>query len=79
MSAPGHVGDHRELDLAPGRDEHVVVTLAPRPGVLTRWWFWTGAAVIVTGLVVGGIVLFSDTADPVPGTWGTAYGAVTSW
>ncbi|MDO9021841.1 MAG: hypothetical protein Q8S73_30475 [Deltaproteobacteria bacterium] len=79
VSAPGHVGDHRELDLAPGRDEHVVVTLANRPSVLTRWWFWTGAAVVVTGLVVGGVVLLSGTEDPVPGTWGTAYGAVMSW
>ena len=79
VSASGHLPERRELDVAPGANERVVVTLAQRPSVLTRWWFWTGAAVLVTGLVVGGVVLFSGTAEPVQGTWGTAYGALTSW
>jgi len=79
VSASGHTTDRRELDVAPGANERVMVTLAPRSSVLTRWWFWTGAAVLVTGLVVGGVVLFSGTEAPVQGSWGTAYGAVTSW
>ena len=49
------------------------------PSELTRWWFWTGTAAVVAGLVVGGVLLFSGSAEPVQGTWGTAYGAVTSW
>jgi hypothetical protein len=56
-----------------------VVTLSSNPSVLSRWWFWTGAAVLVAGLVVGGVLLFSGTEAPVQGTWGTAYGAVLSW
>ena len=79
VSAASHSTERRDLELAPGRRERVVITLAQRPSVLTRWWFWTGAAVVVAGLVVGGVLLFSGTADPVQGTWGTAYGAVTSW
>ncbi len=79
VSASGHNTDRRELDVAPGANERVMVTLAPRSSVLTRWWFWTGAAVLVTGLTVGGVLLFSGTEAPVQGTWGTAYGAVTSW
>ena len=79
VRAPGHVADHRTLDLAPGRDEHVMVTLAASPSIVTRWWFWTGAGVVVAGLVVGGVMLFSHGPDPVQGSWGTAYGAVTSW
>lgn len=79
VSASGHASDRRELDVAPGRNERVMVTLAARPSVLTRWWFWTGAAVVVAGLVVGGVLVFSGTEQPIQGTWGTAYGAVASW
>jgi hypothetical protein len=79
VSASGYLTDRRVLDIAPGATERVAVTLAPRQSVLTRWWFWTGAAVLVTGLTVGGVLLFSGTEPPVPGTWGTAYGAVTAW
>lgn len=79
VRASSHQPERRALELAPGRRERVVITLAARPSVVTRWWFWTGAAVVVAGLVVGGVLLFSGTEPPVQGTWGTAYGAVVSW
>lgn len=79
VRASSHQTERRALELAPGRQERVVVTLSSNPSVLSRWWFWTGAAVIVAGLVVGGVLLFSGTEAPVQGTWGTAYGAVLSW
>jgi len=53
VSASGHVTDRRDIEVAPGANERVVVTLAQRPSVLTRWWFWTGAAVVVAGLWSG--------------------------
>ncbi len=79
VRASSHQTERRALDLAPGRQERVVVTLSSNPSVLSRWWFWTGAAVVVAGLVVGGVLLFSGTEAPVQGTWGTAYGAALSW
>lgn len=79
VRASSHQPERRTLDLAPGRRERVVITLAARPGIATRWWFWTGTAVVVAGLVVGGVLLFSGTEPPVQGSWGTAYGALVSW
>jgi tetratricopeptide (TPR) repeat protein len=38
----------------------VVVPQEESPSVFTRWWFWTGAAVIVAGVAVGSYFLFRD-------------------
>ncbi len=47
----------------------VVVPEAQRPSIFTRWWFWTGAGVVLAGAVVGTYFLVrgSDTA-PTPAT-----------
>ena len=44
----------------------VVVPAAESPSVLTRWWFWTGAAVLVAGVAVGSYFLFRDTSEAAP-------------
>jgi len=36
------------------------------PSIVTRWWFWTGIAVLAAGATVGVIVATSG-ADPLPG------------
>ncbi len=53
------LGDRREIDL----------DLKARPGVTSRWWFWTGVAVVVAGAVAGTIALTTErSADA--GTFG---------
>lgn len=44
--------------------------------VFGKWWFWTGAAVVVTGVVVGGILL-SRSSSPAPGPVGPPTSTVT--
>lgn len=41
----------------------VVIPAAESPSVLTRWWFWTGAAVLVAGVAVGSYFLFRDPSE----------------
>jgi hypothetical protein len=41
----------------------VVVPAAESPSVLTRWWFWTGAAAVVAGVAVGSYFLFRDSGE----------------
>ena len=54
------LGDRRELDLE----------LNARPGIASRWWFWTGIAVVVAGGVAGTVALTTErSADP--GNFGT--------
>jgi hypothetical protein len=53
------IGDRRELDL----------DLKPTPGILSRWWFWTGIGVVVAGGAVTAIALTQE-RDPTPGTFG---------
>lgn len=44
------------------RGERKEVSLDPRekPSILTRWWFWTGAAVVVAGAVTMVVVLSTE-------------------
>lgn len=44
-----------------------VVVPAPGGSILGKWWFWTGAAAVVAGAVVLGVVLSSDGGGPGPG------------
>jgi tetratricopeptide (TPR) repeat protein len=53
------LGDRRELDL----------DLKPTPGILSRWWFWTGIGVVVAAGAVTAIALTQE-RDPTPGTFG---------
>lgn len=38
------------------------LTLAKKPGIYTRWWFWTGIGVVVAGGVVTAIALTTERA-----------------
>lgn len=76
-----HEAHRRRVHVEPGSAPRVSFALLARSSsgsVLTRWWFWTGAAAVAAGLVVGAVLLFSGTEDPVAGTWGTAFNAVLS-
>jgi len=44
-----------------------VVVPGPSGSILGKWWFWTGAAAVVAGAVVLGVVLSSDGGGPGPG------------
>lgn len=44
----------------------VVVPEAPRASITSRWWFWTGAAVLVAGAVVGTYFLVADDGGTAP-------------
>jgi hypothetical protein len=57
------LGDRRELD----------IELREPPGLLSRWWFWTAAGVIVAGSVASYFVLTTE-RDPTPGTFGQGTG-----
>jgi hypothetical protein len=73
VTAPGFQPDRSELAIAAGQSRAVMISLTP-PQVETqpfyhRWWFWTGVA--VAAVVVGTIVLWPRTQDPLSGTLGT--------
>lgn len=75
VTYPGEEAQRRSVESAPG--SRVVVSFSERTGgIATRWWFWTGVGVVVAGLVVGGVVLFSSDGEPYPATWGTAMAAI---
>jgi hypothetical protein len=48
-------GEHKELPLDPTKP----------PGILSKWWFWTGVGVVLAGAVVTTIAL---TTEKAPGT-----------
>lgn len=50
---------------------------AASPSIFTRWWFWTGVAVVATGATVG-ILRATSGTDPLPvGNTGRVISAVT--
>ena len=52
VDADGYQRFERRLELAPGTTERLNVQLDEQSsGVLSTWWFWTGAAVLVAGSV----------------------------
>jgi hypothetical protein len=58
------VSQEREAVLRAGEQVTVVADLRPRPqSVFKRWWFWTAAAVVVTGVALG--TYFGTRPDPV--------------
>jgi hypothetical protein len=66
--------DPREttVNVFAGEKKEVLVDPLERPSVTSRWWFWTGAAVLLVGGVVIGVVAASerprDTGDFSPGS-----------
>jgi hypothetical protein len=53
------LGDRRELD----------IELRKAPGLLSRWWFWTGVGVVVAAGAATAIALTIERDAP-PGTFG---------
>ena len=53
------------------------VELEPEP-YYTQWWFWTAIAAFIAGGVVAGVILGSQSPDPVPGSEGVVVEAL-SW
>ncbi len=72
VTARGYQPFHREFDLVTGGHERVQARLtAESRSVASSPLFWIGAAVVVAGGVVGGVLLFSHTEDPYSGGLGT--------
>lgn len=73
IAAPGYVQETRDLQIDPGQEKTLDVTLAsvPAPGVVEdksifgRWWFWTAVGAVVVGGVTAGVVA-SQGAKHVP-------------
>jgi hypothetical protein len=54
LRGAGLVPYRTEVTLAPGQELTLRGTLADvRPSILRRWWFWTAAGVVVTGVALG--------------------------
>lgn len=61
----GFVSYDTEITLRPGEKVDLDATLRPEQTALTqRWWFWTGAGVLVAGAVVGTYFLTRPSPEP---------------
>ncbi|MGC4065294.1 MAG: PEGA domain-containing protein [Polyangiaceae bacterium] len=49
-----------EINVVAKERREVTLALHEKPPIWAKWWFWTGAAVIVAGAVATGIVLNSE-------------------
>jgi len=45
---PGFRSSETGVEIGPGQDRKVDLALEKEPGLLGKWWFWTGAGVIVS-------------------------------
>ncbi len=64
VSAPGFVSQTKSVELRPGARERLSVSLEKEGGLLSRWWFWAGAAAVVSGGVVAGVLLTEPESPP---------------
>jgi len=48
------------VELHSGERRHVNVNLEAKPGLLSKWWFWAGAGVLVAGGVTLAVVLSTE-------------------
>ncbi len=71
--APGHEKERIPMTLALGDRREINLELREPPSVLSRWWFWTGAAVVV-GAGVFGIYAATTERSAEPGTLGQVTG-----
>lgn len=62
VAAEGYEPFERWIVVQSGQVAAVPVQLTPTPSapVYATWWFWTGAAVIVAGAAVGGVLLLGS-------------------
>jgi hypothetical protein len=45
--ADGYVPSETSVDIVRGARKEVVLELKAKPGILTKWWFWTGVGIVV--------------------------------
>jgi len=50
--------------LRAGQDKEISLSPKPRPSILSRWWFWTGVAVIAAGAAVMVYALTTEQGPP---------------
>ena len=61
---PGYVTYQFDAAVKPGQRSDVVAALREeKPSILTRWWFWTAASVVVTGAAVTTYALTRPAAE----------------
>ncbi len=69
----GFVPYSTQVTVRPGEEVKLRAALVPdKPSVLTRWWFWTGAAAVVTAGVVITYAATRPTPEPPPYDGGSA-------
>jgi hypothetical protein len=59
-SADGYFEERVPMTLALGDKREVDLEMRKTPGILSRWWFWTGIGVVVLGGVATAIVLTTE-------------------
>jgi PEGA domain-containing protein len=67
--AEGHEDERVPMSLAGGERREVDLELKKPPGLLAKWWFWTGIGLVVAGGVATYIVLTTE-RPPETGTFG---------
>lgn len=72
-SSEGHQSEKVDMTLALGDRREVDIDLRKQGGILSRWWFWTAAGVVVAG-GVGTYLALTIERNPTPGTFGGGRG-----
>lgn len=86
--AAGYVTWRDRVHVAPGQRIERTVTLTRESppavasperssSITSRWWFWTGAGVLVVGGVLAGVLVARANAEPEPWTPGTFFTVLT--
>jgi hypothetical protein len=74
MTKRGFEPYESDVTVKPGEDANLRAPLAPeKKSVLTKWWFWTGAAAVVAG---GVVLTYELTRNPQPPAYQTG---TTGW
>jgi hypothetical protein len=56
---PGFLTSETGVEISPGQERTLNLALEKEPGILGRWWFWTGAGVLVSAGVTA--LIFATT------------------
>ena len=68
-TAEGHQTEKVTMTLALGDRREIELELRKPPGLLSRWWFWTGIGVVVAAGAATAVALNIE-RDPQRGTFG---------
>lgn len=79
VEAPGHSAYNDTVQITVGETLGVTPRLVRETSIFRSPWFWTGVGVVVVGLTVGGVLLFSGTDSPPPfGSMGSEWGTIST-